>query len=349
MKTVICRIYIVIVVAAAGIVLISAPALSRDRTDTVLLVNGDHVTGEIKVLARGQVKIKTNSMSTVYIEWEDVVRLKSTYYFEIEDEDGFKYYGTPELADNDEFRITRLDAIVSLEKQHVIRMTPIEKTVSERFHGSLILGLSYTKASEVGRLDLSFNINYREEKNYLDFRLTTNLTAERDTLSSQRAEAVATYQRLFRKKLYSDNRLSAFRNDELGIALRVTLGTGIGANVIQTNKSLLESTLGLSINREWPIDTTAPVTTNVEGVLSVGYSVFKYNTPKTDLSSTVGVFPRLPSFDRWRLDVEVSLSQEIIKDFTMVFTFYNNYNSEPPSEDASENDWGFTTSVGYVF
>jgi putative salt-induced outer membrane protein YdiY len=263
--------------------------------------------------------------------------------------DGYKYYGTPELTEDEEVRITRRDAVVSLEKSQVVRITPIEKTFWSRINGSVNFGVSYTKGSRIGRMDFSFDINYREEKNYIELKMTSNLTAEEEKESIQRSEASLSYQRLFQRKLYSDVTGASYRNDELGIALRLTLGAGLGAHLVQTQSHVLESTLGLSINREWAIDPMTPPTNNLEGVISLGYNVFKYNTPKTDLSSSVTAFPRLPDFDRWRVDVNVSLTQEIVSDFTIVFTFYDNFNSEPPTEGTAKNDWGFTTSFGYKF
>ena len=52
--------------------LMSTPVMGRDKTDVVILKNGDHVSGEIKSLERGKLSLSTDSMGTVKIEWEDV-------------------------------------------------------------------------------------------------------------------------------------------------------------------------------------------------------------------------------------------------------------------------------------
>jgi putative salt-induced outer membrane protein YdiY len=288
-------------------------------------------------------------MSTVYIEWEDLKALTSEYYFEIEDYEGYKYYGTPVLTEDGDFRITRADAVVSLAKMQVIRITPIEKTFWSRIDGSVSLGISYTKSSDIGRFDFAFDTHYREEKNFVEITVSTTVTTESDDQTTERSEATLSYQRTFQRRLYSDNTFTSFRNDDMGIGLRLTFGTGLGAHLVQTNSSVLESTLGLSVNREWPTDTSTLPSNNIEGVISMGYSVFKYNTPKTDLGATVTAYPRLPDFDRLRLDAEISLSQEIVKDFMLVFTFWDNYDSQPPSEGAANNDFGVTTSFAYTW
>jgi hypothetical protein len=38
-----------------------------------------------------------------------------------------------------------------------------------------------------------------------------------------------------------------------------------------------------------------------------------------------------------------------VSDFTVVLTLYYSYDSQPPDENASTEDWGFTTSLGYKF
>ena len=54
--------------------LMSIPALARDKTDVVILKNGDRVTGEIKSLDRGKMSLSTDHMGTIQIEWEEVRR-----------------------------------------------------------------------------------------------------------------------------------------------------------------------------------------------------------------------------------------------------------------------------------
>jgi putative salt-induced outer membrane protein YdiY len=335
--------FVLVLLTAAGMV------HARSKTDVILLENGDNITGEIKELYRGRLKISTSSMSTVYIEWLDIVTLESQYYFEMEDQEGYKYYGTPELTEEGVFRVTRADAVVSLEKLQVIRITPIEESFWSRINGSVSLGFSYTKGSQIGRTDFAFDVRYRVEKNFVQLRGSSSVTTENNAESVTRSDASLTYQHLFARRVFTDANGSTFRNDEQGIALRLTLGAGLGANVVQTNSSVLLTTLGLSINREWPTNVQSLPTNNLEGVITAGYNVYIYNTPKTDLSTSVGVFPRLPDFDRLRVDVEASWTQEIISDFTVVLTFWDNYNSEPPSETDAKNDWGITTSIGYKF
>ena len=328
----------------------AASANGRAKTDVIVLENGDHVTGEIKELYHGRLRLSTSSMSTVYIEWQDVIELESQYYFEIEDRQGYKFYGIPVLTEEGEFRVTRADAVATLEKLQVIRITPIEKSFLSRLNGSVSFGYSYTKGSRVGRTDIAFDVRYRVEKNWLQLQGASSVTTEQDKAPITRADASLSYQHLFARRLFSDLTGASYRNDEQGFALRLILAAGVGAHIVQTNTHVLGSQLGVSVNREWPSDPGTVPTDNLEGVISAGYSAYVYNTPKTDLTSEITFYPRiLPNFDRYRIDADVSWSQEIISDFFVVLTFWDNYNSKPPAEGNEKNDWGIATSIGYKF
>ena len=39
------------------------------KTDSITMINGDVITGELKELYRGLLKYSTDSMGTIYIEW----------------------------------------------------------------------------------------------------------------------------------------------------------------------------------------------------------------------------------------------------------------------------------------
>ena len=47
------------------------------KTDTVVMLNGDRVTVEIKKLERGRLEASTDGMGTLLIEWDDIEQLSS--------------------------------------------------------------------------------------------------------------------------------------------------------------------------------------------------------------------------------------------------------------------------------
>ena len=67
--------------------------LAAQKTDTVVIRNGDILTGEIKKLHRGKLEYSTDDFGTVYIEWDKIIKLISVHYFEFELREGGKLYG----------------------------------------------------------------------------------------------------------------------------------------------------------------------------------------------------------------------------------------------------------------
>src|SRR5262245_40050738 len=71
-----------------------APApVEAARTDVVGLRNGDRSTCELMGLERGRVRVKTDDMGTIDIEWDKVTRVTAARTFEVETSDGQRYIG----------------------------------------------------------------------------------------------------------------------------------------------------------------------------------------------------------------------------------------------------------------
>jgi hypothetical protein len=90
-------------------------------------------------------------------------------------------------------------------------------------------------------------------------------------------------------------------------------------------------------------------TSNIEAVLGLSSSYFTYNSPKTSFTLNTAAFPSLNVGGRVRVELDTSLTREIVSDFTVGFTVYDSYDSKPPTEGAKKNDIGVTLNVGWVF
>ena len=84
-----------------GVALLLSATAAAQRTDVLILKNGDHITGEIKKLQRGLLEFKTDHLGTLEVEWPAVARLTSGTDFEVRLDDGRRFYGTlaPDAAE----------------------------------------------------------------------------------------------------------------------------------------------------------------------------------------------------------------------------------------------------------
>jgi hypothetical protein len=61
------------------------------------------------------------------------------------------------------------------------------------------------------------------------------------------------------------------------------------------------------------------------------------------------VLPSISNWPRTRADFNAQVRREIVTDFTVNFSGYTSYDSEPPTEGAAKNDYGVVLSVGWTF
>jgi hypothetical protein len=332
---------VVCCVLAAG-----RPVLAAD-TDLVVLKNGDRMHGEIKGLEYGRLQFSTTTMSTVYVEWDKVAGLLSPRFFEFELMDGSRYYGSLEPADAGALGVAFEGQITALDAARVVRIRRIKSSFWDRLDGSISLGASYAKSSEIGQGSLSVSVGTRRPAFELRTDFSTTITVQPDQPDQSRTTGGVSYRRLLRNRWFVPGTGRLERNTDLGLDLRSSAGGGIGRNLVQTNRSVLGASGGLVLNRENPVDGDS--TTNVEVFVGGTYEFFTYDTPKTNLDTSFVLYPSLNVSGRYRTDFNLTLSREIVKDFTVGATAYDSYDNKPPGGSSSTHDFGFSLNIGWTF
>jgi len=136
-------------------------------------------------------------------------------------------------------------------------------------------------------------------------------------------------------------------NEELGIDLRTLVGGGVAWSLKQTNSTNFTLVGGASINREDIVG--AENQESVEAILGLQFESFKFDEPERDIDILLTVYPSVSDFGRVRAELSAKVRWEIARDFFLSLTLLESYDSEPPTEDASETDLSLTTSVGWSF
>jgi hypothetical protein len=336
-----------IVLIAACTVAIAMPA-AAEYPDTVLLVNGDRLKGEVKGLEYAKLTFKTDAASTIYIKWDRVVEITSPSYFEVETTVGVRYYGSLEAGKSPGLVTLRLgDQAIELRLEFVVRLRPLKQRFWDRIDGYINLGASYTSSSAIGQGTLGVSVTTRRPKFSFTMSFDTTLTVDPDEPEQSRIVLGMGYTRLLSHRWFLVGNGKFERNTELGIALRSSVGGGAGRYLVQTNRTLLNWAGGFAVNREIPLE--GDRTDNVEAFLGASYSFFTYDTPKTTITTSFVFMPSLSVSGRIRTDVNANLSREIVKDFTVGTTVYHSYDRRPPTEDAERHDYGVTLTIGWTF
>ena len=319
------------------------------KTDTVVLVNGNAVTGEIKSLEFGSLKYSTDSMGTVGIDWEDIVALSSNQALQVEVTSGQRYFGSLQTT-GERFHVivkTASEDIV-LSTHDIVRITPIETADKfwQRIDGSFSLGMQTQKSSDVTTSNVAADMSYRTRRYLVGLRLNSSVTDQPDRPVAARQNVGANYQRFLPNRWFTDWFTSWEKNDELGIQSRVSAGGALGRYVIQTNKNQLSLTLGAQAARE-TFTGELPGETKGEGRIEIRY-LRRNLTPESSLRFTTQIYPLLENLSFYRAETDLTWRHEWIEDLFLDLTLGHSYQSDPPV-DAEKSDYVFTTSLGYSF
>ena len=319
------------------------------RTDIVILNNDDRITGDIKSLERGMLKLKTDAADNILIQWEDIKRLISTTSFEVESTTGRRYFGSfPANSGTRKLHIVGvLDSLV-IDFDKIVYIVPIEDTFWSRIDGSVDLGLSYTQANLLLKWSFAGEIRYRAPSFYSRLSVNSSISEQENVSRTSRQDMELRNTRFFRHKTFTNLIYSMMSNDELGVAMRISLNGSGGADWLKTNSMLWGGYAGLSVTTEQ--STTGPdFTTQLEATFNMEFETFAYHTPKRDISVVFSVIPNLTDRGRVRTELNVKFKWEIVADLFFALTALNSTDNRPPEGASSNSDLTLTTSIGYSF
>ena len=104
----------------------SAPVMA-EKTDIVVLKNGDKITGEVKGMLRGKLQFSTDSMGTVHIDLADIETIISDTSQSVELADGQRLFGPLQKSDNsDMVSIETEQGAVGFGTTDIVTMYPVE-------------------------------------------------------------------------------------------------------------------------------------------------------------------------------------------------------------------------------
>jgi hypothetical protein len=320
------------------------------KTDVVTLINGNAITGEIKVLDFGALRYSTDSMGTVNIDWEDIVGITSDQNLQIELANGVKYFGKL-LASDEEFsiRVRTASTEVDLRTQRVVRITPIEEQEKfwQNLDGSFSLGFQAQK-SDVSTSNVNLDV-FRRARTYLvGLKMNSAVTDQSSEETKAQQSIEVNYQRFRRDRWFTDWFSRWEKNDEQGITGRTSAGGAFGRYILQTNRDLLSVSMGLQAART-SVGGDEASATEAEGRFEVRY-LRRRLVPEVSMTFTTKIYPLLNDFSQYRAQTELSFKREFFEDLFLDLTISHSYLSNPPEDiGASKIDYNVTTSLGYSF
>lgn len=330
-----------------GGMLLSHAAVAQ-KTDTIHLFNGDRVVAEMKDLKLGLLRLSTDYMSTVYIEWDQIqtVRTDKRWYIRLTSGAYFDGYLSPS---------PRLDHVYIVDDGDTVHVNLIDITtlyrlnqgIWPRMDGSLNAGYSYQKSNELSQLSLSGNATYRADHGTVTFSFNSITTTQPEVEDNRKQDISLGGEQNLWGRWTAGLAGGAESNTELDLDLRLKANGYLGNYVwLTTHVSNLIGG-GLQGNRER--GGSGDNSDNIELFLGDRFRFKTYRFPKAEVTMDLAGYYGLTIKDRLRASASVYLRYEVIKDLQLGVEFYEQYDSQPLDGGAALNDFRVATTVGYTF
>jgi hypothetical protein len=319
-----------------------------EKTDIIVLKNGDRITGEIKNLEAGLLEYKTDTMGTVNIEWRFISEVISETNHSVEITDGERVLGTLQKPEGDEhILVGTVDGPVEVQADEVVSVWPVEATFVDRMDLDVSFGLDYKKATDISNLNAALDFRARGDERLTEASFRTDITRQSGVNDQTRWELDAFHEYLLPDQRFRNWFGKLESNDATGVDLRTSGGGAFGKYLRKTNKTWFTVSVGLQAIQENPQG--ADSETNIEAVGSLRYRYFRYADPERSFDTTFNVFPSLTESGRVRAGIRSTFKLELVEDLFWSFELWATHDNEPLSINVENTDYGFITSVGWSY
>mgnify|MGYP002361991833 CR=1 FL=1 len=323
-------------------------ALWAQKNDTIYLLNGDRITGEVKSFDKGLLILSTDAMKKVNIEYEDIGTMFSTKNFEFRTNSGYRYYGSMlKSSTPGSVEVVTHEDTIPKPLWDLVQISRIKQRFFQRIDGSIDVGMNYTKSIDVFQYSINGYATYRSNNYSTRFEVTSILSDYGDELAENHDIGI-NLTRYFEHKWFGRIQLDGQKNTELNLDLRLQAGPAVGYDLVRTSPMRLYALAGILANREVKIE-PADELVNLEALVSMYFYWYRYRSPKVDISTGLDVYPSLSDPGRVRAAYNISGKYEILTDLFISLTYYNNYDNRSGDSSQPQSDYNFITSLGYTF
>jgi hypothetical protein len=335
---------------AAALLVAASSALARDKTDVVVIRNGDVLTGEIKGMSRGKLDFNTDDAGRLSIKWDKILRISSVHAFDVELSSGGRHYGVLSSPSDQDLAVGLLPTPDVFPMDAVVEIVPMDDNFFGRVRAIFDFGFTFAKANSATTISTSGELAYRSRALGAKLNFDGYFQTQSDALNTT---TVSQYTVALTGNYYFEQHWRAFvsgqlfHNDELSLILRSTVASGAGYSAVRNGWNELWLTAGLAGSREQY--TTGDPNLTLEGLLSVSWTAFRYDTPKLDLATELVLLPGLSDWGRLRGTFTFRIKYEFFMDFNTGLQFTDTFDTRPPDVTASRNDYITSLTVGWSY
>jgi Protein of unknown function, DUF481 len=329
---------------------------AREKSDVIVMNNGDRFTGEIKGLDSGVLFVSFDYMDgTSSIQWSKVHHLESKQLFVVKTEDGSVYTGTLHTAESPLGRPMHIQISESTEQAETVEQSQIvevDQTADrfwQRFNGEINSGILYSKGNQSTQYSLSSSVEYPRERWAAEANASSSLASSTGDGASTRNSLAISARRLLRwNNWYYSGLSNLLQSSTQDIRLQTNLGGGIGRYFKNTNHAKISLLAGFAWqNTIYSESTHSQASPNIAtAIVATELKLFKFD--KTNLNVTGTVLPALSQPGRVFFNTNITYYVKLFRRLTWNVSFYGNWDNQPPSH-FSGSDYGTSSGIGWKF
>jgi hypothetical protein len=336
---------------------LASPAFSRDKTDVLVMKNGDRFTCEVKKIDGGVLEADFDYVDgTVSIDWLKVARLESTALFLVQLQDGSTYSGkviTPAALSGIpvKIEIQPYDTKESLtvDKSDVVRLTQTSESFLRRFDGSLSMGAQYSKGNSTTQYTFGSELDYQQTRWGSKLTYNSNLSSSTGAETATRNQVDLTAFHLFPWKNYFYGGTWTFLQSSVqGIEAQTNVALGVGRYLKNTNRVRFTAFGGLGWQRTRYEPSIATQQAQNVGVALISLDLEAFTFKKTRLNADASVAPALTDPGRLFYKTNLTYYLKLFGKIDWNFSFYGNWDTRPPPHFQG-SDYGSSTGLSWTF
>jgi hypothetical protein len=325
--------------------------------DTIYMYKGQILIGNVQSISLGVLTIDETDLKLLHIKLYKIRRLRIYHRFRVETVDKRIFHARFDVSDKNGWIVIQpvdilsdkdLSFSVPIPIVDLYEVNSLEKNFFKRVHGSLSAGLSYSKSSNIGQVNLSTTINFATK--HIDWQIQASelgsIDSSKYSRDNENLQIFTAYD--LAKGWFISGILQYQRNLELAIARRYQEMIGGGNKLVVTDDLQLLLITGISFSEE---KSTAGQLSGVllEVPVMVRFNFYKFQHPNLQISTTPTAYFSITDKGRTRIDGNTSIDWEIIRYFNLTLTPYSSYDSKPPSGGGGKFNYGIVFGISYKF
>ena len=315
---------------------------------TVVLSNGDRLTGEISSLEKGKLSLKTAYAGTVQIDWAAVREFDTDQQFEILTQSGRRYKGTLQRR-ADTMEIVTDAERASIPPVDVAGLVPLSDgeppSFWERVDGTIDAGYSFARGnSDLTQSSFGLRGDYVREKYAVQLTASSIFSRQDDADSTSRHTLNGRIDRFLSPRALAFFIGGLERNERQQLNLRTTTGGGLGWRLIKKKNTELSVRGGLTFTNERFNDGVE--LSSAEALAQVEWKSLQFG--KVELTTDAKFYPSLTESGRYRLEYDSSMRIPVLSRLTWSLSLFDRFDSDPPLP-VQRNDYGLVSAFGFTF